>query len=137
MKFALPFLPLLFGHVINVSSDSEMTVIPLQNVDIVDVAVTGERSFEVAHYVNGDKIFVECYVSDFTYAEDNYGSLPNDGEGHLRLYVDDEHVATLFTGAFIIKQLPKGEHELKIVVAHNDHSSYGLEKTIAVTIGSS
>lgn len=126
------FSILLSLSITNSTAENDITVIPLTNVGVIDIS--SEQQFHVEHRVDGSDVYVECYLHPFTFTEEKVGMLPVEGEGHLRLYKDDEHVATIFSGAFIIQGLEEGEHELKLVVAHNDHTSYGLEKTFKVTI---
>ncbi|WP_156323911.1 hypothetical protein [Bacillus sp. JCM 19034] len=51
------------------------------------------------------------------------------------MYVDDEHIATVFEPAFYMRDLPKGDHEIKIQVIQNDHTPYeGLEEVLSITV---
>ncbi|GAE24120.1 hypothetical protein JCM9140_26 [Halalkalibacter wakoensis JCM 9140] len=111
----------------------QLEIISFRSTGMVDVKVGGSRELTVYHEVKERDVFVECFVPNFTFNE-KAGALHQEGEGHIRLYVNDEHVDTLFEPAFLIKDLPAGEHEIKVVVVKNDYSPYELEEEFEITV---
>ncbi|MCM3759322.1 hypothetical protein M3212_00835 [Alkalihalobacillus oceani] len=111
---------------------SSIRVTPLQNVEVIEIK--SEQELVVTHQVKDERIYVECFLNDFMLSEEKAGSLHEQGEGHLRLYVDDEHVATLFEAAFIIEGLAPGEHTITVSAVKNDRSPYGFDSTFSVTL---
>ncbi|MCM3713075.1 hypothetical protein [Halalkalibacter oceani] len=111
---------------------SSVRVTPLQNIEVIEIK--SEQELVVTHKVKDGRIYVECFLNDFVLSEEKAGSLHEQGEGHLRLYVDDEHVATLFEAAFIIEGLAPGEHTITVSAVKNDRSPYGFDSTFSVTV---
>ncbi len=124
-----------FSHVTaELKLGDRISVTPLYSVGLVDVKATEEDRLKVFYKVENNNVFVECFINHFTFTEDKVGMQHIDGEGHIRLYVDEEHVATLFEGAFVVEGLPPGEHELNVVVVQNDRTPYDFTETWTVTI---
>ncbi|ARK31126.1 hypothetical protein [Halalkalibacter krulwichiae] len=142
MRWKLFFISFLLFNCIstNVYAGNEefidqIHIVPIQSTGIVNIDTQREGlDLEVDHDVKSGNVYVECFLNHFRFKEDKVGALHEEGEGHIRLYINDEHVDTLYQSAFIIEELPKGEYEIKIVVAQNDRSSYGLEKEFTVMI---
>ncbi|WP_332632222.1 hypothetical protein [Halalkalibacter flavus] len=109
-------------------------IVPLQNTGVVRVQIGGKRELNVYHEVRQNDLFVECFVNHFSFNQEKAGALHQDGEGHIRLYINDEHVDTLYESAFLIEGIPSGEYEIRVVVVKNDRSPYELEETFVVTI---
>lgn len=112
----------------------ELTVVPMKSIGLIDVTFSKEQEIALLHNVRDGNVFVECFVNDFSYSEERAGKLHVEGEGHLRLYVNDELLATLYEGAFLIEGLPKGKHTIQIKLIKNDRTPYEAEETIEVTI---
>lgn len=112
-----------------------LTVTSLQSIGIIDVLSTNEERFTVVHEEKEGDLFIECFVNDFLFSKEKEGTQHVEGEGHLRLYVNQEHIDTLYKGAFIVKGLPKGQHDVQVMLVKNDRTPYELEETFQVTIG--
>lgn len=134
--YLLAFIILLSYCPIVSAEDLEVVKVnPLSSVGVVKVQASGKNELIVEHNVTNETIFIECFINGFTFSKENEGSLPQEGEGHIRLYVEDNHVATLFQPAFYIENLQSGTHEIKIMVVNNDRSPYeDLEETLVITI---
>jgi hypothetical protein len=111
----------------------EIEVVPIQSTGIITVE-NKESKLTMEHEIRGKSVFIECFVNQFHFTKEKVGTLHQEGEGHIRLYINDEHVDTLYEPAFIINDLPSGEYEIKVVIVKNDRSPYELEETILVTI---
>ncbi|MFC0558730.1 hypothetical protein [Halalkalibacter alkalisediminis] len=142
MKFLITlgsFL-ILLGSTIYVQASEppllqDLTIIPLQSTGVVQVN-TSQKTNElvVDHKVSGGNVYVECFVNDFHFNENKVGSLHQENEGHIRLYINDEHIETLYQPAFIVQDLPKGNYEIKVMIVKNDRSPYEMEETFTVMI---
>ncbi|KMJ58724.1 hypothetical protein AB685_11565 [Bacillus sp. LL01] len=87
----------------------------------------------VHHRVKDTNIYMECIVTpDFNFQANT--TRKKYGEGQIGVYLDGKRWDIFTSGAFILKGIPKGEHEIKIKLLHNDKSEYGLEKTFHVEI---
>jgi hypothetical protein len=118
---------------------NNVTVIPLDNPsDTNAVEVTAQdqtRSLTVRYDVKDNNVFVECIVPNFNFSKENVNTKAKDGEGHIHLFVNGKKVTKIYKAAFIIKGLPKGKHQIKIEVAHNNHTPYeGLVEEFEVEI---
>ncbi|MBU8907141.1 hypothetical protein [Desertibacillus haloalkaliphilus] len=125
------------GDQVQASPDqSEVEVVPLQSTGVIEVSTdqSEKRTMKVNHEVKDKDVYVDCIVSDFTFSEERAGGSHVDGEGHIHLFVDDKRVDSIYQAAFIIKGLPTGNHTIKLELAKNDHTSYGLEEEFEVSI---
>jgi hypothetical protein len=69
--------------------------------------------------ISGWNLFAE--IGDFTFAPDQAGFDPTDGEGHTHLYVDGQKVARLYGPWWHLKGLSAGTHEVTVELTTNDH----------------
>ncbi|WP_148296802.1 hypothetical protein [Halalkalibacter akibai] len=136
MKLVIPIIllvmcvPSLCVQAAELESLENVKIVPLQSTGVVNISPS--RNMEVNYDKKEDWVYVECFVDGFKFTENKVGSLHQEGEGHIRLYINDEHVDTLFQPAFIIENLPEGEHVVKVVVVKNDRSPYDLEESFTV-----
>ncbi len=90
-------------------------------------------SMAVHHSIKGSDIYMECIVTpDFQFSGDRKNK--KHGEGKVAVYLDNKRWDTFSSGAFILKGVPEGKHEIKIKLLHNDQSEYGIEETFHVEI---
>ncbi|MFC0473050.1 hypothetical protein ACFFHM_21800 [Halalkalibacter kiskunsagensis] len=131
------FLIMISGPIATAKAEEsnleEIQVIPIQSTGIVTVG-NNDAMLLIDHEIRDQSVFIECFVNQFHFTKEKVGATHQEGEGHIRLYINDEHVETLFEPAFIINDLPKGKYEIKVVIVKNDRSSYDMEETIQVTI---
>lgn len=99
-------------------------VLNMQGLSSANGKKTG-HSMSVRHHVRGNRVYVECYVSHFTFS---------DGSGYLQLSIDGKKVKKLRTAAFVIKDLSKGKHQIKVELVKNNHSKQVLKKEWTVNI---
>ena len=59
---------------------------------------------------------------------------PMAGQGHLHYQVDDGPVIATTTTKLSFHGLKSGAHHIKVMLAGNDHSPLGPEKTLDVTV---
>ncbi|KHF40808.1 hypothetical protein [Halalkalibacter okhensis] len=131
----------IFSPIVSANSDftenndlQDLHIVPFQNTGVVQIQVGGKRELDVYHEVRQNDLFVECFVNHFSFNHEKAGALHQEGEGHIRLYINDEHVGTLYEPAFLIEDLSSGEYEIRVVVVKNDLTSYELEESFVVTI---
>ncbi|WP_339145700.1 MULTISPECIES: hypothetical protein [unclassified Sutcliffiella] len=90
-------------------------------------------SMIVHHQIRGSNIYMECIVTpDFHFQSTASGK--KHGEGQVAVYLNNKQWDTFSSGAFILKEVPKGRHEIKVKLLHNDSSEYGIEETFQVEI---
>ncbi|WP_051556582.1 hypothetical protein [Alkalihalobacterium bogoriense] len=110
-------------------------VIPFQSNGVVTVTTSNEsRKMEIGHEVKENDLYIECFIHDFHFSKENTGAAHVDGEGHIKLYINGAFVDSIYKAGFIIKDLPKGEHTIKIEVVQNDGRPYELEEEFTVEI---
>lgn len=90
------------------------------------------RKFQVRHHVEGNNVYEECYVPDFTFNGER--NTKKEGEGHIVLYIDGKKKSDIYSAAFIIKGLSKGRHTINLELVYNDSTSYQLKKEWIVNI---
>ncbi|MFS0861362.1 hypothetical protein [Fredinandcohnia sp. 179-A 10B2 NHS] len=94
--------------------------------------VLAKQDFQVIHKVKNNNVYIECFISDFTFT--NKEGMKKAGEGHLQVIINGNKTENFSTAAFVVKGLSKGEHTLTLRVVHNDLTYYPLSKTINVVI---
>ncbi|QFT88747.1 hypothetical protein FIU87_08830 [Bacillus sp. THAF10] len=87
----------------------------------------------VHHFIKGNDVYIECIVTpDFHFTSDKEEN--HFGEGKIKVYSNQKEMGTYTKGAFVLRNLEKGNHPLTIKLLHNDQSEYGLSETINITI---
>ncbi|UFJ42721.1 hypothetical protein LOK74_09600 [Brevibacillus humidisoli] len=86
-----------------------------------------ELSLDVT--LEGDEAYVKMLTENFRFVrEDSTESAdPVHGEGHAHLYLDGRFWQMLYEPEFKIKQLPKGEHEIRVELNYSNHLPYKVE----------
>lgn len=65
----------------------------------------------------------------FVKADETGKEAPTHGQGHAHIYLDGQLIAKVYDPEFMLKKLPKGEHELRVELAYNNHLEYKVEQT--------
>ena len=112
--------------------------------DMADMADTGQdasghhdhgTSVEVAEGVPVPTIAIEVTedpvegwnlrvrTTDFEIVPENVSTAHVDGEGHMHLYIDGEKVSRIYGEWHHIGALAPGEHEVRVELSSNDHST--------------
>jgi len=89
---------------------------------------------EVSHSLKGNDLHLKLKVTGFTFSVENMGKDNRNGEGHIHLYVDGKKVAKIFDSHYVLKDLPAGHHEVVVELAHNNHDSYGVKRSLHVQV---
>ncbi|WP_144450668.1 hypothetical protein [Halalkalibacter nanhaiisediminis] len=118
----------------SIINHSSLTIAPLQSIGIVKVVASDEQKLIVNHNIFNQELLIECFINGFRFSKEKAGTKHQEGEGHLRLYIDGEHIGTLYEAAFVINGLPRGEHDIQIAVVKNDRTPYEMEETIHIRI---
>ncbi|TYS70720.1 hypothetical protein FZC76_02165 [Sutcliffiella horikoshii] len=108
-------------------------------VEVVEVISTNttsnnkDISMTLHHSVKDQDIYLECIITpNFEFKEKS--GTKKQGEGQVVVYVDNKKWGSFTKGAFILKGVPKGDHNLTVKLLHNDETEYGVEQTIQVEI---
>lgn len=92
---------------------------------------TQKPSLFVQHKIKGNQVFVECILTGISFREtDNAGQKV----GKLVVWVDGKRTNEVASAAFIMKNLPPGNHNVKLEVVKLNNESYGLTKEFLVNI---
>ncbi|WP_404462130.1 hypothetical protein [Sutcliffiella horikoshii] len=107
--------------------------------EVVEVLTTNttfdkkDISMTIHHSVKGQDIYLECIITpNFKFKENR--DTKKQGEGQVVVYLDNKKWDSFAKGAFILKSVPKGKHDLTVKLLHNDWTEYGIEQTIQVEI---
>lgn len=105
------------------------------DVEVMEVISTNtkEISMTLHHSVKDQNVYLECIITpEFEFKENS--KTKKEGEGQVAVYVDNKKWGSFAKGAFILKGVPKGEHNLTVKLIHNDETEYGIEQSIKVEI---
>jgi hypothetical protein len=75
-------------------------------------------------------------VTNFTLDAAAVGGAAREGAGHVHVYVDEERVGDVADTRWEITGLPSGTHKLRVALADNDHSEFGVDSTVDIAAAS-
>ncbi|RNB84770.1 hypothetical protein [Brevibacillus panacihumi] len=90
---------------------------------------TEKPSLNLDIQVDGTTAEVSLLTQNFEFVEEN-GDMSLDpvyGEGHAHLYLNGEAKGMIYQPEFLLKKLPKGEHELRVELNYSNHLPYKVE----------
>ncbi|WP_349410383.1 hypothetical protein [Pseudalkalibacillus sp. SCS-8] len=94
---------------------------------------TSELTMTVRHMVANGNVFVECYVPGFTFTDKGKSNDPK--KGHLAISIDHQKPYPVHKAAFIVKNLSKGNHHIKITLVNGEGEKIdGMEKQLFIQI---
>lgn len=70
---------------------------------------------------------VRVQTMNFTFAPQNVGGDPVDGEGHAHLYVDDEKIARIYGEWYHLESLPEGAQRIYVSLYANNHQPLAVD----------
>lgn len=91
-------------------------------------------ALEVKHQLRGNDLHLQLEVQRFTFSLENMGKENKYGEGHVHLYLDGKKVAKIFERTYVYADIPPGQHEVTVELAHNNHESYGVKRSFGIDI---
>ncbi|WP_100373321.1 hypothetical protein [Bacillus sp. FJAT-45037] len=128
-------LYLLPVTVVASEKNQEVMIKPLyRQLPIGVLAGEQDPAIKTVFLVNGKDVYVDCLIRGVELKQEKAGATHHEGEGHYRLYLNDQHIDTLFQPSFVIEGLASGEHTIKVELVKNDRSSYDSEDVFNVTI---
>jgi hypothetical protein len=79
--------------------------------------------------VDGATAEVTLNTQNFRFVKESAdpSATPVFGEGHAHLYLDGKSLGMVFSPEFLLKKLPKGEHELRVELNYSNHLPYKVE----------
>ncbi|ART76227.1 hypothetical protein ACQCU1_05870 [Sutcliffiella horikoshii] len=105
-------------------------------MEVLSTHTTSDKkdiSMTIHHTVKGQDIYLECIITpNFEFKESR--ETKKQGEGQVVVYLDNKKWGNFAKGAFILKDVPRGKHNLTVKLLHNDLTEYGIEQTIQVEI---
>ncbi|WP_110112950.1 hypothetical protein [Bacillus sp. CGMCC 1.16541] len=101
-----------------------------QHVEVI--APVNNRSMTVHQHVKGKSVFVECVIDDFSFT--NQFDQNQEGQGFINVFVDNKLVNKVTQAAFTVRNLPVGQHTVKLELMKNEGENYGLVKEFTVHI---
>lgn len=88
-------------------------------------------SLFVQSNIKGNNVFVECILSGISFRESEQ---KDKKVGKLVIWLDGKKSREVNSAAFIIKDLPPGEHMIKLEVVNLKNVPYGVTKEFLVNI---
>jgi hypothetical protein len=88
-------------------------------------------SLSVHYQTNGNNLLVECIVTGISFREMDQSK---ENIGKLVIWLDGRKKQEAAAAAFILKDLSKGKHHLKLEVVNLQNKPYGLSKEFEINI---
>lgn len=111
----------------------------VSGMEVLEVLATNttkkekDISMTLHHAVKGQDVYLECIITPNFEFKENRGA-KKQGEGQVVVYLDNKKWGSFAKGAFILKNVPKGKHDLTVKLLHNDWTEYGIERSIQIEI---
>ncbi|GAA4708661.1 hypothetical protein [Brevibacillus fulvus] len=83
--------------------------------------------------VDGTTADVKLITQNFTFVDDEAESVEH-GKGHAHVYLDGKLVAMTHNPEFVVKNLPEGEHELRVELTYGNHMPYKVERVQLINV---
>lgn len=87
-----------------------------------------QNPFTVHYHVKGNNLFIECIVTDVSFRENSKK------QAKIELYVDGKKVSEFRSAAFVVKNMPRGPHHIKLEVVKENGEPYYLWKEFSIFI---
>lgn len=113
----------------NSSSDNEFEVVDVDASAIQEQKPTLHTEIKT----ESDKYFLHV-DTDLIVSKEKYGAEKINGQGHIHVYVNDGEKQGVTEFPFEIKELKNGLNQIKVSLHNNDHTPYGVSKTIEIEI---
>ncbi|WP_429840878.1 hypothetical protein [Brevibacillus sp. FIR094] len=86
--------------------------------------------------LDGTTAEVSLLTEHFTFVQENgeLADAPVFGEGHAHLYLNGEPKGMIYQPEFLLKKLPKGEHEIRVELNYSNHLPYKVEATKKIVV---
>ncbi|WP_059350689.1 hypothetical protein [Bacillus coahuilensis] len=90
---------------------------------------SSSSEMNIRHIVQKQNVFIECQIPSVTFSGNK--DLP---KAKVIAYVNNKRIGEFRTAAFVIKDLPEGNHHIKLEVLSDENETLGLEKQFFVWI---
>jgi hypothetical protein len=67
---------------------------------------------------------LEMQVENFQFTPHHLYQENKPGEGHVHLFINGEKVTRIYGSWYYLKELPPGNHEIKVVLSSNNHEDF-------------
>ena len=86
--------------------------------------------------MNSTNVGVSVANSGFIVDHGAFVGAKQDGHGHWHTFLNDASVKASYESQIVLKALPRGTHNLRVVLANNDHSlaNHVVEAGVVVNI---
>lgn len=102
-----------------------------RNASAAEQEQSEKPKFFVQYETKGNNLFVECFVTGITFRESNESKQK---VGKLHVWVDGKKKQDITAAAFVMKNLPIGNHRLRLEVVNLHNEPFGLSKEFIVKI---
>jgi hypothetical protein len=90
-----------------------------------------DQDFSVKSFVRGNDVYVECYLKEYRFSKTNEKELAT-----ITVSIDGKKYSEQTTAAFIVKDVPNGNHTLKLDIFNESGEKTGLTREFKVHIQS-
>jgi hypothetical protein len=82
--------------------------------------------------LEGTSAEVTLFTQNFKFVKADGSGKQVHGQGHAHLYLDGKLIYKVYDPKFIVKKLPKGEHELRVELAYSNHLPYNKVEAVKI-----
>ncbi|MFD1705770.1 hypothetical protein ACFSCZ_03280 [Siminovitchia sediminis] len=101
-----------------------------EKVKAMEAEEVSEEKLTVRHHVQGNSLYVECFVPDISFSAKQSGKQL----GKVLLYIDGQLYNEYSTAAFMVKNLPSGAHTFTVEIVNKDNRPLGMSRDFTATI---
>jgi hypothetical protein len=132
------FFVLIAGIVLLIQDPLDVSSSYLPERDSVPAASGGENhafssekpSLAMDVKLEGTSAEVTLLTQNFKFVTTDESGKQVHGQGHAHLYLDGKLIYKVYDPKFIVKKLPKGEHELRVELVYNNHLPYNKVEAV-------
>jgi len=129
---------LLMSDPLNVSSPYQMKDDTVQTSTGLSETPFGDAvkpTLDLDVKVEGNTAEVKMITQNFQFtSEMDDMNQPQHGKGHAHLYLNGNDFGKLYEQEFLLKKLPKGQHEIKVSLTYSNHMPYNVEAVKTITV---
>lgn len=82
--------------------------------------------------LEGSSAEVTLITQNFKFVKTDGSGKQVHGQGHAHLYLDGKLISKVYDPKFIVKKLPKGEHELRVELNYSNHLPYNKVEAVKI-----
>ncbi|WP_048601865.1 hypothetical protein [Rubeoparvulum massiliense] len=91
-----------------------------------------KKTIQVIHHVRNSNLYLEFRTRDVQLTSPAHRNTK--GTGYIQLYLDGQPYTQIYRAAYVLKQLPKGEHTVQLELRSHGHEPLGWRNHFKIMV---